>query len=304
MIARGRIMVPHLGTRPRVLVPVLLGQMARPTISIGDALAAPPGAWGALLALVEIRAGRRNEVFAQEQRRRDMLRWVAGLEYEGNIRRRLNLALRITANVASSVRDAVAENGVTNLVLEWPTLESSRRHGVMDLTRQLLPDHGTDLLFVRSNPRARDQAIMPRSIVAAIRGGPSARVVASTAASLADAFGSSLTFLHVRTDQQHPDRSRREWESFEQIVEELRHPSARVRLHRHDNVAAGILEETLGHDLLIIGARFDSSRPDVLVARPLQRIVRQLDAPVLMIRPRHHSQDVAANRAAVNGHTG
>ena len=303
MIARSRIMVPQLGTRLRVLVPVLLGQMARPTISIGDALAAPPGAWGSLLALVEIRAGRRHEVFAQEQRRRDMLRWVARLEYEGSIRRRLNLSLRITANVASSIRDAVAENVATSLVLEWPTVDSPRRHGVVDLTRQLLPDHGTDLIFVRSNPSARDQAIMPRSIVAAIRGGPSARAVASTAAGLADVFGSSLTLLHIRTDHQHPDRSRREWETFEQIVDELRHPSARVRLHRHDNFAAGILEETPGHDLLVVGAKFDSSRPDVLIGRPLQRIVRQVDAPVLLIRPRHHWIDRPAGGAGVNGHT-
>src|SRR5206468_903434 len=81
-----------------------------------------PGASGTLLALVEIRSGRDNEVFAQEQRRRDMLRWVAGLEYDSDVRRRLRLSLRITANVASSVRDAAAENEATSMVLEWPPL--------------------------------------------------------------------------------------------------------------------------------------------------------------------------------------
>ena len=62
MIPRSRVFFKHLGTRPRVIAPVLMGQMARPTISIGDALAAAPGGSGNLLALVEIRAGRDNGV--------------------------------------------------------------------------------------------------------------------------------------------------------------------------------------------------------------------------------------------------
>src|SRR6266571_8438877 len=248
VVPRSRIFYSDLGTRPRVLAPVLMGQMARPAVSVGDALATSPGGSGHLLALVEIRTGRDNEVFAQEQRRRDMLRWVAGLEYDSDVRRRLRLSLRMTANAASSVRDAAAENEVTSMVLEWPTVESARRHGLIDLTRQLLTDHGFDLMFVRANPRTPDLAIAPRSILASIRGGPSARVVASTGARLADAFGSSLTLLHVQTDTQHPDRSRREWDSFEQIVEELRRPVTQVRVVRHDSPAAGIMEEAPGHD--------------------------------------------------------
>jgi nucleotide-binding universal stress UspA family protein len=103
---------------------------------------------------------------------------------------------------------------------------------------------------------------------------------------------------------QHPDRSRREWETFDQIVEELHRPSARVRLHRHDNVAEGILEEIAGHDLVIIGARFDSMRPNALIGRQLQRIVRRVEVPVLMIRPTPHSPELASDRTAANGHGG
>src|SRR5438105_5687901 len=114
-----------------------MGQMARPAISIGDALASSPGGSGNLLGLVEIRAGRDNEVFAQEQRRRDMLRWISGLEYGGDIRRRLSVTLRMTANAASSIRDAIAETEATTLVLEWPSVASPRRHGLSDLTRQI-----------------------------------------------------------------------------------------------------------------------------------------------------------------------
>lgn len=300
MIPRSRVLFSHLGTRPRVLAPVLLGQMARPTISIADALASSPGGSGNLLGLVEIRAGRDNEVFAQEQRRRDMLRWLAGLEYGGDVRRRLNVTLRMTANAASSIRDAIAETEASTLVLEWPSVSSPRRHGLSDLTRQLLPDRGIDMTFVRSN--AADDAITPRSIMASIRGGPSARVVASTAAALADVYGSALTLVHIRTESQHPDRSRREWESFEQIVEEMQRPSTIVRLHHHDDSATGILEEAVGQDLVIIGSRLNPSNPNALVGRHLLRVVRQLECPVVLVRPKSASRQDYARSTAPNGH--
>jgi nucleotide-binding universal stress UspA family protein len=206
----------------------------------------------------------------------------------------------MTANAASSIRDAIAETEATSLVLEWPTLASPRRHGLSDLTQQLLPDRETDILFVRS--KAPNQAIKPRSILASIRGGPSARVVASIAAALADAHDSALTLVHIRTDTQHPDRSRREWESFEQIVADMHRPSTHVRLRHHENPAAGILEESAGHDLVILGSRLSPSHPDVLVGRELLRMVRRLESPVVMVRPKNAAPADSAHRIAANGH--
>ena len=284
-----------------MLVPVLIGQMARPTISIGDALASAPGASGNVLALVEIRTGRDNEVFAQERRRRDMLRWIAGLEYSSDVRRRLGVTLRMTANVASSVRDAVAENEMTSVVLEWPTTTSPRRHGLMDLARQLLQDGATDVLLVRTNPRTQNEAIVPRSILAPIRGGASARAVAFTAATLADAYDSVLTLLHIQSGSAHPDRSRREWRSFEEIVEELNRPATIVTVRRRENAATAILEDAAGHDLVMIGSRLDPGRPNTLIGRDLDRMVRHLDKPVVMLRAKTSGRFEGPRPAASNG---
>jgi nucleotide-binding universal stress UspA family protein len=300
LVSRLRVPSSVLHTRPRVLVPVLVGQMARPIISLGDALASSPGASGTLLALVEIRSDRDNEVFAQEQSRREALLWVAGLEYSSDVRRRMGVSLRMTANAASSVRDAVAENETTSLVLEWPTTSSPRRHAVTDLGRRLLPDGTTDILLLRSN-RIQNQKLEPRSILASIRGGPSARVVASTAAALADVFGSVLTLVHVRTDSEHPDRVRREWQSFEEIVEELNRPATIVTVRRRESAAAAILEEAAGHDLVMIGTRFDPASPSSMLGRELHRMLRHVEAPVLMLRAKPSSRSRAARTSATNG---
>src|SRR5207237_6849508 len=187
-----------------------------------------------------------------------------------------------------------------NRGLESPSVERPRRHGLSDLTRQLLSDKGINIAFVRSN--AAQEAIAPRSIMAPIRGGASARVVASTAAALADAYGSALTLVHIRTELQHPDRSRREWESFEQIVEELQRPATAVRLHHHDDLAAGIVEQAGGHDLLLLGSRLNPKNPNALVGRQLLRVVRQLQSPVVMVRPMHLSGPDSSRPAAANGH--
>lgn len=301
MIA-GRAVLTQLHTRPRVLVPVLMGQMARPIISVGDALASSPGASGSLLALVEIRSGRDHEVFAQERRRRDLLLWLAGLEYSSEVRRRMGVNLRLTANVASSIRDAIAEYETTTLILEWPTTTSARRHGLADVTRQLLFDGSTDVFFVRTNPRNQNRAIAPRSILASVRGGPGARVVASAAAALADVFGSVLTLLHVQTGAQHPDRSRREWQSFEEIVGEMNRPATIVTVRRRDSAARAILEEAAGHDLVMIGSRLDPAKPSMLIGRDLDRMLRHLEAPIVMARAKLSSRPEAARVIAANGH--
>lgn len=301
MIPRHLAVLPQLHSRQRVLVPVLLGQMAQPIISIGDALAGSSGGSGTVLALVEIRSGRDNEVFAQEQRRREMLRWVAGLEYTSDVRRRLGVSLRMTANIASSIRDAMVENQTTSLILERPTIVTPRRHGLSDLARQLLPNGSTDILMVGSNARMQGRALAPRSILAAIRGGPSARVVAFTAAALADSFGSVLTLLHIRTASAHPDRARREWHTFEEIVDELSRPATIISVKHRESAALAIHEGAAGQDLLMIGSRLDPLRPHALVGRELDRMLRHLDSPVVIVRAKHASWPEAARRAIVNG---
>jgi nucleotide-binding universal stress UspA family protein len=121
---------------------------------------------------------------------------------------------------------------------------------------------------------------------------------------VADVFGSVLTLLHLQTDSQHPDRSRREWNSFEEIVDELGRPATIVTVRRRDTVARGILEEAAGHDLVMMGSRLDPTKPNLLIGRDLDRMLRHLDSPVVMLRIRSAARPEAARVSAANGHPG
>ncbi len=300
MIATRRVVVPELGPRPRLLVPVLKGQNAPAIISVGDALLATPDASGSVLALVELR-GPGAGVVTQEARRRDLLQWLAGLEYGREVRRRLKITVRVSADVVRSVREAIAETAATRLVVEWPTVTSPRRHRLAVLARGLLAEHTLDTLFVRPAPGQAQAPIAPRSIVAALRGGLGARAVAATAAALADAYGSRLTLLHVQSDGEHPDRSRREVETFEAIAAGLHSPPAALRVRHAESAATAILEEAAQHDLVMIGSRLDATRPDELVSRSLMRKVRNVSGAVIMLRPKQASTPVAGVEAAAVG---
>lgn len=292
-----RFLFPKFGSRPRVLVPVLKGQMARPIMSIGDALLTFPGTSGTLLALIEANPTLPVGLETRDDRPRDMLRWLASLDYKSDQHRRMRVVLRLSADVASSVRDAVAETRSTNLVLEWPTIRSPRRHRVSAMATQLTGHLPADVMLVRSDPTAPNREIAPHSILAAVRGGPSAHIVAATAGALADVYGCALTLIHVESAFQHPDRSRREWETFEEIVEEMRRPSTVVRQRRDDRVAAGILEEAVEHDLVIIGSRLDPRHPKVLAGRGLMRAIRRIQCPVVLIRPKQSASWVPQGHA-------
>ena len=281
-----RSVFPELGARPRVLVPVIKGQMARPIVSLGDALLAFPGASGSLLALVEADPTITGRLGTQDERRRDMLRWVASLEYDGAQRRRMSVTIRVTTDVAGSIRNVVAETQSTSVVLEWPSAQSPRRARLTALMSQVAAAGvPADVLFVRPDPAKPNREVAPRSILVPIRGGANARAVVATAAALADAYGSRLTLLHVQPSNSHPDRSRREWETFGEIVAELRRPTTRVR-HLEGEAPAGILAESAGHDLLILGSRFNPQYPQLLIGRALMGTVRQIRSPVVVMRVR------------------
>jgi nucleotide-binding universal stress UspA family protein len=300
-VAERRSVLSELDVRPRVLVPVLKGQMARPIVSVGDALLAFPGASGSLLAIVEADPTVPGSLAPQSERRRDMLRWVAGLDYDGLQKRRLNVTLRVAADVVGYIRDAVADTESTTLVLQLPTALSPRHHRLNAMVAQLAVGLPADVLFVRSDVYSPDRAIAPRSILVPIRGGPSARVVAATAAALADSLGSALTILHVQSDSQHPDRARRERRNFVRIVDEMRRPTTIVRYVHGDVPSKRILEEAAGYDLVIIGSWLNPLQPQVLVGRGLMRTVHRLRCPVVVVRPKNSDRRSDVEETAKSG---
>ena len=53
---------------------------------------------------------------------------------------------------------------------------------------------------------------------------------------------------------------------------------------------------------IIIGSRLSTSNPNVVMGRELLRMVRQLDCPVVMVRPKPLPPSESAHPIAANGH--
>jgi hypothetical protein len=52
----------------------------------------------------------------------------------------------------------------------------------------------------------------------------------------------------------------------------------------------------------MIGSRLDPARPNTLIGRELDRMLRHLDAPVVMVRVKSGPRSDAARLSAGNGH--
>jgi nucleotide-binding universal stress UspA family protein len=215
----------------------------------------------------------------------------------------MKVTLRVTADVALSIREAVADTAATSLVLEWPSAASPRRHRLRSLTAQFAVGMASDVLFVRADPLFPRREIAPRSILAPVRGGPGARAVAATAAAMADAYGCALTMLNVQSESQHPDRTRRERRNFGQVVEEMRRPTTIVREVRGESAPDAILEEAANHDLVIMGSWLNPQQPQTLIGRGLTQTVRRLTCPVVVVRPKNLDWESMAGNSLHGGAT-
>jgi hypothetical protein len=54
----------------------------------------------------------------------------------------------------------------------------------------------------------------------------------------------------------------------------------------------------------MMGSRLDPSKPNMLIGRDLDRMLRHLDSPVVMLRIRSAARPEAARVSAANGHPG
>jgi glucosyl-3-phosphoglycerate synthase len=269
--------------RPHLLIPISSVAGAGRLIEIGEALLRRDGGSGHVLGIVEIPIGKPiAHSLTVARRYRGLLQRMTAMEERRQAG--LGVQVRVAHNLAQGIREAAYENGSDTVLAEWPGLSArQRRNGSM--LDDLIADPPADLLLVRDDPDRRLDELRPSSILAPVRGGPSAALALRTAAALADATEARLTVMHVYDlRHQSPERRRRECERFHDLLQGLHQRNLEVLEVDSRAPSQAILEEAQRHQVTVLGAYAEVARSSLVVGSRLADAVRHLPGTVIMAK--------------------
>jgi nucleotide-binding universal stress UspA family protein len=295
----GGIADPTLGPHHRtgsVLAPIIRGQAAAAILSLADTIARCRPSRGVVLGLVEIPTTWLGLATSAAERARDLLRWIAATDYQrprtGDSR--LGVQTRITSNVTRSIREAVLDFGSDLVLLEWPGVDSRRRHRLESMLQNLGGDPPTNLVLARPDPQRPGQRLSPRSVLVPVRGGPNARLALTVAAAIAADADAELSVLHVYDRNHHYERREQEAFQLQQLVRAVRPLNPEVIELTSERPVDVLLGVGRGYDAVVMGAHAHPRQPGTLIGSALASVVRRLPKTVILTR--------AAGPASINGH--
>lgn len=264
-----------------MLVPVIRAQTATSLLQIADHLSASTRSSGDVLGIVEMpRTNLPNLPRVLEERRRDLLRWIASIDTSGRASR-LNVQTRVSHDVRQGIREAVYENGSNLVVVEWPGLTSRRPRLLTAVLEDLVSDPPASLALVRPDP---DGSRGGPGVLVPVRGGANAPLAVKLGAALAEARQSVLTILHVIENQQHHRRRAAMSERFHELVDSIRYGRVEIQERQSGSAAATILKESQAYQTTVLGAFAEQRGSPVLVQAAFAHMVRQLRGTVILAR--------------------
>jgi nucleotide-binding universal stress UspA family protein len=272
----------------RMLVPLIRAQTAAPLLQIAEAISAATKSTGLVLGLVEIPGNTMlHRLRAVDERRRDLLRWIAGTD-PADGERRLAVELRVSYDVPRGIREAVYENDSNLIVVEWPGLTSRRPRLLGAVINDLVTNPPADLILVRPDPSPGAPVGDRQRILVPVRGGPNSAISVQIASALTRACGGALTVLNVLETSHHPRRRAAQSERFWRLVAGLRHEDFEVDFVQREAArpAEAILAAARDHSTVVMGAFAEGPRSPTLVRAELARVVRLLKHTVILTRAR------------------
>lgn len=254
----------------RVLVPIANPATAGALIRIAGRLAGARG--GDVLALqvtvvpepVPLDAGRGRA----ETGRKTLERALAVANAE-NLP--VQTMTRVARSVAQGILDTAAEEETALIVLGWAGPTGSRAPSLGRIADAVLRDAPCDVLVVRGEDSAGLQRILVPTA-----GGPHALAAARLAATLAQGYDASVTFLCVQVGPASPRQMK---ECEDRITDTLKgldlEPSTALKAIQASSVVEGIVQEALHHDVVLLGVSEESLLDRIIFGSiPLQVATR------------------------------
>jgi amino acid transporter/nucleotide-binding universal stress UspA family protein len=192
--------------------------------------------------------------------------------------------IRLGRNVANAVRQTALENASNVIVLGWPgyTRTAGRLFGsVID---PIVDNPPTDVVVIRYRQRRP-----LKKVLVPVSGALNSRKAVKYAVSMAE-FGqegpASITLLHVLPPHvRNGDRVRAN-DMFEEVLEGITYDLIERKLVEGEDLVETILEESQGHDLIVMGATEEPLFKNLLVGTMPERIARGANVTVMMVKRR------------------
>ncbi len=192
--------------------------------------------------------------------------------------------IRLGRNVAEAVRKTVDENASNLVVLGWPgyTNTAGRLYGsVID---PVVDDPPTDIAVVRY--RARRPI---RAVLVPVAGGPNGRraVKMATIMAMAGEDGPArVTLLHIVPIGARNGTLVRAQQVIDYSLEGINYEHIEPRIVEGTNVVDTVLRESVGYDLIVLGATNEPLFENLLLGNIAEQIAKRADITVIMVKRR------------------
>jgi nucleotide-binding universal stress UspA family protein len=188
--------------------------------------------------------------------------------------------IRYGHHIARGIIHSTRERHTNLLILGWRG-DTQREHFMMGSTLDpVIEQAPCDLLVVKAGDQESDQEI--RRILFPSKGqSPHARLAADVVNVIAGHFNATVTILHVkRQDTAESEASA----MMETVAGFLRDVQYSIKIVEGDDIAESILNESLSHDIVVLGATTESLFQQLLFGSVPMKIARNCSKTVLMLK--------------------
>ncbi len=192
--------------------------------------------------------------------------------------------IRLGRNVATAVRQTALENASDLIVLGWPGYTRSSGKLFGSVADPIVDNPPTDVVVVRYRQRRP-----LRKVLVPITGELNSRRAVKYAVNMAK-FGEEgpahLTLLHVVPPHTRNGDMVRAERFIEEVLEGIDYEHIEKRFVQSEDVVGTILEQSKGYDLIVVAATDEPLFKNLLVGTMPERIARNADMTVMMVKRR------------------
>jgi len=194
--------------------------------------------------------------------------------------------VRVSRQAWHGITDAAREEEADLLLLAWKG-ETSTPNTIFGTTiDEIAKDPPCDVALVRLQPMGSC-----RRILLPVRGGPHAALALRLAVSLAERYDATVTALRVLPPGLTMEQVEVEKDHFRQFLASCPSRRVEVSFKVSDSVVQAILQESCGHQLVMMGASAApvTSEP-YLFGSIAERVVREVDRQVIVVKTKERAE--------------